>query len=164
MPIDIKRALPSDAPDLSALHDQALPPGWLVADIAASCGDTSRIVLKAVNGAVLLGFAIFQFAADEAEILSIAVAKETRRRGIGSSLMEAAIAACQKKLISRIYLEVAEGNAAARRLYEKFGFLVIAHRKNYYQAARPAPETALIMRLDTGRGLSQIDRQTGAAQ
>jgi len=163
MQIDIKRALPSDAPDLAALHDQALPPGWLVGDIAASCSATNRIVLKAVDGALLLGFAIFQFAADEAEILSIAVAEETRRQGVASSLMEAAIAACQEKLISCIYLEVAEGNAAALRLYEKFGFLGIAHRKNYYQGARAAPETAFIMRLDTGRGLSQIDRQTGAA-
>ncbi|MGO9174326.1 MAG: ribosomal protein S18-alanine N-acetyltransferase [Rhodomicrobium sp.] len=163
MAIQIARALPPDAPDLAALHAQAFPPGWLAGDIAASCSDTNRIVLKAVDGAVLLGFAIFQFAADEAEILSIAVAEETRRHGVASSLMEAAIAACQEKLISCIYLEVAEGNAAALRLYEKFGFLSIAHRKNYYQGARPVPETALIMRLDTGRGLSQIDRQTGAA-
>jgi ribosomal-protein-alanine N-acetyltransferase len=116
-----------------------------------------------VDGAVLLGFAIFQFAADEAEILSIAVAEGARRRRVASSLMEAGIAACQEKLVSCIYLEVAEENAAALRLYEKFGFLGIAHRKNYYQDARPAPETALIMRLDTGRGLSQIVRQTGAA-
>jgi len=113
-------------------------------------------VLKAVGGG-LLGLAVLQFAADEAEILSIAVAEEARRQGVASSMMEASIAAFAQKLISHIYLEVAEGNGAALKLYEKFGFRVFAQRKNYYQASRPAPVTALIMRLDTGRGLSPID-------
>ncbi len=150
-------ALAPDAPDLAALHAQALPPGWPAADLAASCNNANRIVLKALDGAALVGFAVLQFAADEAEILSIAVSGEARRQGVASSIMEASIAACQKKLISYIYLEVAEGNGAAQKLYEKFGFKLLAHRKNYYQAARSAPVTALIMRLDTKRGLSPID-------
>ncbi|MGO9486323.1 MAG: ribosomal protein S18-alanine N-acetyltransferase [Rhodomicrobium sp.] len=141
-----------DAPALASLHAQALPPGWPAADFAASCGSANRIVLKAVDGAALLGFAIAQFAADEAEILCIAVAKEARRRGIASAMLNACVAACVQKQVSYIYLEVAEGNARALKLYGKFGFGVVSRRPNYYQAGTSAPETALVMRLETKRG------------
>ena len=147
----------ADAAALAALHARALPPGWPAADFAASCENASRIVLKAAGARETLGLAVLQFAADEAEILSIAVAEESRQHGVGSSILKASIAACQQKLVSYIYLEVAEENAAALKLYEKFGFAAIASRKNYYQAKSPAPVTALIMRLDVRRGLSSID-------
>lgn len=149
----VVHATVADATALAALHARALPPGWPAADFAACCKNANRIVLKAADDAELLGFAVLQFAADEAEILSVAVAEEARRRGIGSTMLEASIAACRQKLASYIYLEVAEGNAAALNLYRKFGFAVIASRKNYYEAKGPAPVTALIMRLDVGRGL-----------
>ena len=100
----------------------------------------------------MLGLAVLQFAADEAEILSIAVAKEARRQGIASAMMTACIAGCNKKLVSHIYLEVAEGNGPALKLYEKFGFGVLSRRPNYYLAGRSEPEAALIMRLETKRG------------
>jgi [ribosomal protein S18]-alanine N-acetyltransferase len=149
MRFSILQALPSDAPDLAALHAQALPPGWPAADFAASCTNSNRIVLKAAAGAGLVGFAVVQFAADEAEILSIAVAKEARQHGIGSAILAACVAACEQNNISYLYLEVAEGNGAALKLYGKFGFDVLARRPNYYRAGRSEPETALIMRLGT---------------
>ena len=161
MTVCISQALPSDAEGLARIHAEALPPGWPAADIAAYCGDSSRIVFKAADGAVLLGFAILQFAADEAEILTIAVARQARRRGIGSSIMEKAMAICEERFISCIYLEVAESNRSALKLYGKLGLSTFARRKNYYQLARPAPETALIMRLDIKHSLSQIDPQKG---
>ena len=149
MPVAIKQALPPDAPALAALQAQALPPGWPAADFAVSCKNPARIVLKAVDGADLLGLAVLQFAADEAEILSIAVAKEAQLRGIGSAILAACIAECEQKTIAHIYLDVAEGNAAALGLYGKFGFGVLARRPDYYQSGRTVPETALIMRLET---------------
>jgi [ribosomal protein S18]-alanine N-acetyltransferase len=157
--IRILQALASDAADLAQLHAQALPPGWPASDIAAFCGNSRRIVLKAMDGAVPLGFAILQFAADEAEILTIAVAQEAQRKGAGSAIMEKAIAICEERSMSCIYLEVAENNGPALRLYGKLGFSMFAHRKNYYQSARLAPETALIMRLDIKHSLSQIEPQ-----
>jgi ribosomal-protein-alanine N-acetyltransferase len=159
----ISQALPTDAADLAQLHAEALPPGWPAVDIAAFCGNSSRIVLKAMDDGALLGFAILQFAADEAEILSIAVAQKAQRKGAGSSILEKAIALCEERLISCVYLEVAESNGPALRLYAKFGFYTFTRRKNYYQSARPAPETALIMRLDMKQSLSQIEPQRGKA-
>jgi ribosomal-protein-alanine N-acetyltransferase len=159
----IERALPEDSIEISRLLKNALPPGWPENEIASSCSDEKRLVLKAKDGPVLLGSAVMQFAADEAEILAIAVFEENRRRGIASRLLAAALRACEEKLIRRIYLEVAEGNWPAIKLYEASGFAIVAHRKNYYQAARPEPETALIMRLDIKPALTQIAESRGKA-
>ena len=142
-------ATAGDAHDLAALYAEALPPGWPAPELAAACTDANRAVLKAADSALLHGFIILQFAADEAEILAIAVAKDRRRLGYAASLLRGGIRACQSQFSSCIYLEVAESNVPARKLYEKFGFLVIGRRENYYRTPSSAPETALIMRRDT---------------
>ena len=157
-------AEPADAAALAALSAEALPPGWPAADFAASCADANRTVLKAMDGAAFGRFIVLQFAADEAEILSIAVAMERRRRGTGSAIMRAAADTCRERAVSSVYLEVAEDNGAALGLYARHGFEVAGKRKDYYQAARPAPATALIMRLDMSRVTAHGDRQEGGVK
>jgi [ribosomal protein S18]-alanine N-acetyltransferase len=152
-------AVPEDAPALAALHAQALPPGWPAADFAAYCGEANQIVLKAEDGAGIVGLAVLQIAADEAEILSIAVAKETRRRGLGSAMMAACIESCAPRSVSTIYLEVAEGNGAALALYGKMGFSIVSRRPDYYQGGRSAPEAALVMRLETKWAKSPLNKK-----
>jgi ribosomal-protein-alanine N-acetyltransferase len=149
--------MPADARELSAVHALALPPGWSAPELAAYCGETDRLVLKAENASGLHGFAVLQFAADEAEILTIAVQRESRRQGLASGLMKMAIALFHARSVGRAYLEVEEGNMPARSLYEKSGFRIFARRKNYYRTTGAGMATALIMRLDIGGGLSQVN-------
>ncbi|MBT3071698.1 ribosomal protein S18-alanine N-acetyltransferase [Rhodomicrobium sp. Az07] len=147
----INRAAPEDAAEIAALHAQALPPGWPPSDFAASTIDANRALLKAANRERLCGFALFQFAADEAEVLAIAVAPDAQGRGHATRLMQAAFELCRERFIACIYLEVAETNRKARGLYEKLGFRVVARRDNYYRHESSASETALVMRLDSLR-------------
>jgi ribosomal-protein-alanine N-acetyltransferase len=135
----------SDAPVLSALHRPALPPGWPAETFAAYCGASNCKVLKACDSSGACGLAVLQFAADEAEILTLAVSADFRRRGAGSQLLAAALDLCHKMDTSRIYLEVAEENAPARSLYAKFGFVAVGRRPGYYVSGRAEPEAALIM-------------------
>jgi len=144
----ITEATAADAGALAALYAEALPPGWPTDELAKACSDPSRAVLKATEGSYLHGFLILQFAADEAEILAIATAKDWRRRGLAASLLRKGISVCRDRIMSCIYLEVAESNIPARSLYEKFGFLVVGRRENYYRSSSSAFETALIMRRD----------------
>ncbi len=145
-PFTVTEAAAEDAASLADLFADALPPGWPEAELAACFGDASRAVLKATDGARLLGFVLLQFAADEAEIIAIAVGRESRGRGCAASLMQAAINLCERRFVSCIYLEVAESNDLALRLYERFGFSAVSRRKNYYRPAGFTPETAIIMR------------------
>ena len=48
--------------------------------------------------------------------------------------------------VRSLFLEVDEGNAAARRLYERAGFAEVGRRKAYYQKADGSAATALVMK------------------
>ena len=50
--------------------------------------------------------------------------------------------------VRRVFLEVDEGNVAARRLYRRAGFREVGRRKEYYQPAPGAPATAVVLRRD----------------
>ena len=93
----------------------------------------------------LLGYCMGRCIFEDLEIMNIAVEAPFRRAGIGRTLLallleKAAAAGCERAL-----LEVRESNAAARKLYESFGFVTLGRRKNYYFNPR---EDALVMQTD----------------
>ncbi len=156
----VTAASPADAPDLAEVYAKALPPGWPSHELAAACADPNRAVLKATDGKQLFGFVILQFAADEAEVLAIAVAQGWRRLGYAASLLQEAIRACRSRFISCMYLEVAERNSPARKLYEKLGFSEIGRRENYYDAAGSAPVSALILKRDVSPAQVDLEKSS----
>jgi ribosomal-protein-alanine N-acetyltransferase len=93
------------------------------------------------------GFAMAWVVADEAELLTIAVIRDARSRGVGASLMLALIDAARGRGAKRLYLEVAEDNAPALGLYRKLGFDQTARRSGYYQRHGQNPADALVMNL-----------------
>ena len=96
------------------------------------------------NRAEMIGLILVRPAADEAEILTFAVDPHHRRQGWGEALLIHSMAALEGQSIIRLFLEVADDNDAARHLYSKLGFEVIAERAGYYKD--PAgPRTALVM-------------------
>lgn len=87
------------------------------------------------------GFVIARVLAGDCELENIIVASEHRNHGIGSQLVEALVNAVRNRDATRIFLEVRESNAAARRLYEKCGFATTGHRPGYY--ASPTEDAIL---------------------
>lgn len=81
-------------------------------------------------------------AADEVEILNIAVAPQWRRAGLGSRLLKHALEEARAEGAQRVFLEVRESNRAAIALYMRHGFQAAGRRENYYAA--PA-EAALVL-------------------
>ena len=90
----------------------------------------------------IVGFLGTWYAADQAHIVSVGVADGYRRRGIGELLLIAAVEHAISRETETITLEVRESNAAARALYEKYGFAEQGIRKGYYSDNR---EDAVIM-------------------
>ena len=83
-------------------------------------------------------------AADESEILNLAVEPESRRQGIASVLLAAALAASRAAGAKSVYLEVRESNAGAIAFYGRNGFEPTGRRAHYYQ---DPPEAAVVMSL-----------------
>ena len=87
--------------------------------------------------------------AGEAWVQNIAVRRDAQRRGIGRALLEALLAEAARRGAGRVLLEVATDNAAAQRLYERYGFEPVTVRRGYYQ---PSNTDALVM-MRTGTEL-----------
>lgn len=82
--------------------------------------------------APILGYAIFHLMGPDSELLSIATSAAHQRSGIGTDLLDAGLSRLDFAGGDRMFLEVREGNAKARRFYEKHGFEPYAERKKYY--------------------------------
>ena len=92
------------------------------------------------------GFILARIAADEAEILTIAVAPARRRAGSGQALLSAAMATAARYGATSMFLEVSLINAPAQALYARLGFTQVGRRLRYY----PDGGDALVMRRDLG--------------
>ncbi len=72
-------------------------------------------------------------------LISIAVLKEYRRRGVGSALLSKTIDVMKNVYkVDAIYLEVRVSNTPAIRLYEKFGFKKARIWRGYYRDGEDA--------------------------
>ncbi len=78
------------------------------------------------------GFVLTRYAADEEELLLIAVAPAFRGRGLGRALIYRLLENSRERGVTRIFLEMREGNPAIH-LYQKLGFEPIGRRPKYYR-------------------------------
>ncbi|SFK15438.1 GNAT family N-acetyltransferase [Falsiroseomonas stagni] len=78
------------------------------------------------------GFVLARVAADEAEILTLAVAPSARRQGTGGTLLAAAMAGAVARGAGAMFLEVSDRNTPARALYGAAGFEEVGRRRRYY--------------------------------
>lgn len=106
----------------------ALPRSFWEARLAAGA-EPRELVVGALRDGVLAGAAGIEFESREkarhkATLFGMFVLSGFRGSGLGHMLVEAALAAARVRPGVRIVqLTVTEGNAAARRLYERFGFV-----------------------------------------
>jgi len=78
------------------------------------------------------GFIVYRHTLDEAEIITIGVAPSARRVGIAAAMLAIVENDLKKLGVKKIFLEVAENNAPARKLYESNGYVQIGVRPKYY--------------------------------
>jgi [ribosomal protein S18]-alanine N-acetyltransferase len=89
-------------------------------------------------------YCVFQVAADEAQILNLAVHPERRRRGLGRLLLAIVLEAARRQGARTAWLEVRPSNLAALSLYGAAGFAQRGVRRGYYESPR---EDALVLAL-----------------
>lgn len=100
------------------------------------------LAIASESGGKLHGFLIARQAGDEAEILNLAVASDSRRSGVGGALLSVAFQSLRGRGVGRVFLEVRESNAAAIAFYAKHGFSKSGRREDYYRDPR---ESAIVM-------------------
>jgi len=90
------------------------------------------------------GFSLLRTVADEAELLLLAVAPDSQRRGVGASLLDHFIGHSRNLGARRLHLEVRDGNPAVA-MYQAFGFKPEGRRRKYYAGQDGSQHDALTM-------------------
>jgi ribosomal-protein-alanine N-acetyltransferase len=106
----------------------------------------------------LVGMAGIWMMVDEAHIVTIAVRKSHRHRGLGEWLLISLIGLSMQLRAKYVTLEVRESNMTAQTLYEKYGFTKAGIRRKYYS---DNGEDALIMttcELDSPSYVERLQR------
>jgi ribosomal-protein-alanine N-acetyltransferase len=142
-------ASPDRADEIAALHAQLFDPAWDAASISESIEHpaSASFIAQVRDPRLLAGFIIGRIAADEAEILSIGVAPEWQRRGVGRKMVEGLVRAARRAEVKRLFLEVATDNTPAVALYKGLGFKKAGMRNGYYERAGGEKADAVILAL-----------------
>ena len=131
---------------LAEIHASAFATPWSAAAIAELLAQPGVFAEGDEDGFILIRVVV-----DEAEILTLAVRPSARRAGLGVRLVEAAVVRAAALGAERMFLEVAEGNVAARALYARSGFVEMGRRRGYYSYADGSGEDALTLVLNFPR-------------
>lgn len=93
------------------------------------------------------GFTLSRHAADEEELLLIAVLPQYRRRGVATALLRRLIAEARLRNVTRMFLEMRDGNPA-EAFYRQHGFLPVGRHRNYYNRGSISGIDAITFALD----------------
>jgi [ribosomal protein S18]-alanine N-acetyltransferase len=142
----------ADADALATIHAQGFYRGWPKSDFAAYLADpqTTPTYVAADARRRIVGFAMLRILGAECELLSVAVERKMRGKGIARALLNAAFDDLRLTPVNAMFLEVDETNAGAIGLYRSMGFKDIGTRKGYYPHADGSVAAALVMRADLG--------------
>jgi ribosomal-protein-alanine N-acetyltransferase len=138
----------ADLPAVLVLEDELFgAEAWSAEMLAGELAQqpASRHYLVADDGGTIAGYGGLLAAGTQADVLTLAVARDRWGRGTGAALLTALLAEAARRGAAEVFLEVRTDNDRAQRLYRRFGFGPIGVRRGYYQ---PSNTDALVMRKD----------------
>ena len=150
----VEPASQRDAARLAQLHGASFHRGWGEGEFEAMLTERNTLVHRLRRGRKVIGFAVSRIAADEAEMLSIAIDAGQRGRGLSRDLLLTHLGHLAGRGVRTVFLEVEENNQPARRLYERAGFarrrpprtLLSAARRRAIERTSDAARLVVILR------------------
>jgi ribosomal-protein-alanine N-acetyltransferase len=148
--ISIQPMTPADLDEVMPIEEASYTTPWkrsmFEADLQGNPFARFFVARDPEQGAVV-GYVCFWKVFSELHLMNLSVHPGRRRLGIGEELGRWTLTWARENAVSLITLEVRASNEAAKRLYEKLGFKLVAVRRNYY---RNPSEDALIMNWSEG--------------
>lgn len=141
--IEIRHILPEETYAAAELEKSSLLVPWSQSELTLFLKNEHAIYLGAFAGGLLVGICGCYAGAGECSITNIAVSESFRQRNIATRLLRTLLDKAKARGCEKAFLEVADGNMAAIKLYEKFGFKITGRRKGYYKNT-----DALLMTLE----------------
>jgi ribosomal-protein-alanine N-acetyltransferase len=106
---------------------------WSIESYIRFASEGGSLALVIETRCEIRGFLIGRVAADQAELLNLAIATKQRRKGAGTALLAKALEEWRSQGAKSVYLEVRESNTGAIAFYERHGFAKTGLRKGYYR-------------------------------
>ena len=149
-PLLLESASEEDVEALVDLEQRCHSHPWRASSFREEMLDATRggvVVLRAPYEPAepargIVGYYAYRVVADEMHLLNLVVAPELRRSGLGAFMLSRALEQGARRGAEAVYLEVRRSNRAAQALYERFGFLTVSVRPDYYTDPR---EDALVL-------------------
>jgi [ribosomal protein S18]-alanine N-acetyltransferase len=133
---ELRLLLRSELGALAKLHAECFPVDpWTVRDfmeLLAIRGASGHLVVSPQAG--IMAFILDLIGPDDAEILTIGVAPDARRRGWARALISDLAKRARQRGARRVLLEVAADNKPAISLYSSAGFILLGERPGYYKS------------------------------
>jgi [ribosomal protein S18]-alanine N-acetyltransferase len=135
--VTIRRLTYADLPQVIAIERRAFPAPWSLAMFVLELSKPAGVCLAAVEDRTVLGYLVCSRYDTVWHLMNVAIDPPLQGGGIGSALLTKMLADIDAEggdgRVSRSTLEVRRSNAAAIRLYERFGYLAAGIRRRYYQ-------------------------------
>ncbi len=128
----ISTANENDLKRISVIEEKNFDDSWSYDALKSQFNSPNCIFLTARDKKTIIGYAIFTYVCDEAELLRICVEKRHRRRSVATKLFEEMERIIEDKMIICCFLEVRSSNDAAVAFYTKQGFTTVGKRSGYY--------------------------------
>jgi ribosomal-protein-alanine N-acetyltransferase len=133
-----------DVDEVMRIEKSIYPYPWSAGNFIDSL-DSGYVCMVAELDDALVGYAVLMPSVGEAHLLTIGIAAEHQRKGMGEEVLGRMTAMARDFGISRIILEVRPSNVPALSLYRKCGFRQIGLRRGYYPADNGEREDAIVM-------------------
>ena len=124
----VRRGTEADVGAVCALESAIFSDAWRESDVRGHLTAPHLYLFVYEEAGEILGYLLGSVIPPEGELYRVAVAPSARGRGIGEALCRAFLACSEV-----CFLEVRRSNDAARRLYERLGFVLTGERKGYYR-------------------------------
>ena len=136
-----------DLDEVMPIETQIYPHPWSRGNFLDSLRSHYQSLTVRDGAGRLLGYFLVMEAVDEAHLLNISVAAEVQGEGLGHLLLHYAVDLARQHRMQMILLEVRVSNLRALHVYQRYGFVEIGRRKNYYPIDTSTREDAIVMNL-----------------
>jgi ribosomal-protein-alanine N-acetyltransferase len=139
-----------DLPEVLAIEKASFQTPWSADLFSAEIRKPISVVRVVKKNGRVVGYLCSNIVLDEGHILNLAVHPEFRRHGIASRLIGEMLDIMAESSCRSVFLEVRISNEEARKMYEKFGFGLLATRRNYYVS--PVEDAVVMVLRFAGKG------------
>ena len=145
--LQFRRMTEQDLDEVLAIEGTVYPHPWSRGNFIDSIRSDYPAWVLCDGSGRLLGYFLLMFAVDEVHLLNIAVRGDLHGHGLGRYQLQKIVALGKQEGMLSVLLEVRPSNLRALEVYERYGFVRIGLRRNYYPAGIGGREDAIVMRL-----------------